>query len=254
MPHSRVIVGVVGGHSQPTLAEHIGKEIADKDQILLTGGRPGAGGAEAKDRAMDGAVNFASNKAGKVARIISVLPENPPTGRDVLWSLEISAQRRAVSIHTRLSSHQRDFINGVTPDVLITLRGGPGTLAEIVFAAFTGVPVVFVDSFDQLRAKLDDAGRLEAVQKIIDEARQEYPIGGALETASVVTGLQSLLAKPGLTVPPTGNLADDAEKTVSLALAHAKSSATSALNKFPGIKSYPNSAQEFERLLGIVDA
>src|SRR5260370_639279 len=44
----------------------------------------------------------------------------------------------------------RNYVNASTSDVLIALRGGPGTLSEIALALKLGVPVVLLDAWDFL--------------------------------------------------------------------------------------------------------
>lgn len=139
--------------------------------------------------------------------------------------------------------------------MLIAVLGGSGTFAEIAFAHFGGVPVVFVDSFPQFNIKLGLLGRLNEIHKFVGNAQQEYPTinGHRLNPPTIVTGLQMLFSTSNLVIPRTGNPQQDATDAVNKALAQVHFSALPVFSKFPGIKSYPNSGQEFDRLLTVVD-
>ncbi len=84
-------------------------------------------------------------------------------------------------VWTRLTRDQRNYLTGRLPDALIALTGGAGTLSEIGLARQAGRPVVFLDSFDDLRKAF--RGRKEAVHAIFREIedvfRRTRPRGGS---------------------------------------------------------------------------
>ena len=141
----KTIIGVVGGSQAPAgsttewarviaLARETGYAVAGSDAILLTGGEPSEEGEKVHEAAMSAAV-----KAGGSA--IGVLPR-----QKVVEARTDKNNRRLGRVRTRLSSFQRNFINGTTPDVVIALAGGPGTLSEVLIALDASRPVVFLCS------------------------------------------------------------------------------------------------------------
>jgi uncharacterized protein (TIGR00725 family) len=135
----RTIIAVVGGGKAPpssvtSLAQTLGKAIASADGILLTGGT--GGGAAVKDAAVDGAAT---------GRVISILKDGN--------GVELRSQTRLI-VNSGMKD-ARNVLNAFTPDVLIALPGGPGTLSEVAFAAVAGRPIVFLDSRQMLRDQID---------------------------------------------------------------------------------------------------
>jgi len=168
-PRAFAIIGVVGKTitTNPTqarqlsadeldllsLAEQMGTAIATAGCAVLTGGHHERPEASVKYRAMIGAKQVAD--AGGMARIIGILPEsiskalNPRENRVIVLPSS-SNNLRCVYVHTQLASERRNPITGQAVDVLLALRGGPGTAQEVAAALSAGRPVVFVDSLEVL--------------------------------------------------------------------------------------------------------
>jgi uncharacterized protein (TIGR00725 family) len=123
------IVGVIGGSElPPTLydaAELIGREIAARQAVLITGGLTGAMEAASKGAKAAGGLT------------IGVLPGCSP--RDANHYIDLP-------IVTGLSE-ARNIIIVRTAHVLIAVGGGPGTLSEIAFALKLQKPVISLDSW-----------------------------------------------------------------------------------------------------------
>jgi predicted Rossmann-fold nucleotide-binding protein len=121
----RLIVGVVGGDDNMRGGEELGREIARRGWILLTGGQlmerslVEATGA-VKDAAMLGAV-----AADDGARLAGILPS-------ILIKWRRPSARR-LFLDTGLPHNVRNVINGRTPDVVVAFGCSQGTLAEIAF-------------------------------------------------------------------------------------------------------------------------
>jgi uncharacterized protein (TIGR00725 family) len=130
------IVGVMGGGAADAatlaLAREVGRRLATGGALLLCGGRGGV---------MEAAARGAREGGG---RVIGILPFARGEGEP----------NRFVdcALFTGLGDG-RNYVNARTSDVLIALRGGPGTLSEIALALKVGVPVVLLDGWDFLAAQ-----------------------------------------------------------------------------------------------------
>jgi len=122
------VIGVMGSHRGDTQtleeAYRVGEGIARRGHILLTGG----GG---------GTMRAASEGAWKAGGlVVAVLPSErhyPAKGYPNCFV--------DIPIYTGMSD-ARNAINAKTPDVLVALRGGVGTLSEIALALKSGTPVI----------------------------------------------------------------------------------------------------------------
>jgi len=130
------IVGVMGGGTADsadaaTLAQarEVGRRLAAGGALLLCGGLGGV---------MEAAARGAREGGG---RVIGVLPFAPGEGEPNPFI--------DCALLTGLGDG-RNYVNAHTSDVLIALRGGPGTLSEIALALKLGVPVVLLDAWDFL--------------------------------------------------------------------------------------------------------
>jgi predicted Rossmann-fold nucleotide-binding protein len=159
----RAIVGVVGGSSSPLhlsvgwervlrLARDVGVEVAGLGGVVLTGAEPGEYGRSPSEI---GKVHRNAMRAAVDARglAIAVLPRRPSPA--VTWKDGV------LLIETVLTSHERNLINGATPDVLIALAGGPGTVSEALIALSLGRPVIYLNSLHVLRAQ--DQSQVRAI-------------------------------------------------------------------------------------------
>jgi uncharacterized protein (TIGR00725 family) len=122
------VIGVMGSHRGDTRtleeAYRVGEGIAQRGHIVLTGG----GGGTMR------AASEGARKAGGL--VVAVLPSErhyPAKGypNDFV----------DIPIYTGMSD-ARNAINAKTPDVIVALRGGLGTLSEIALALKSGTPVI----------------------------------------------------------------------------------------------------------------
>jgi uncharacterized protein (TIGR00725 family) len=124
------IVGVIGGSELPPelyhAAELIGREVASRRAVLITGGLTGAMEAASKGAKAAGGLT------------IGVLPGFSPQDANLYIDLPIV---------TGLSE-ARNLIIVRTAEILIAVGGGPGTLSEIAFALKLHKPVISLDSWN----------------------------------------------------------------------------------------------------------
>ena len=105
-------------------ARRLGEAIAGKGYVLLTGGGPG----------VMRAVSEGAHRAGGL--VIGILPN------DRMQPLEKYPNEFVdIPIYTGMYD-ARNAINAKTAQVLVALRGGPGTLSEIAIALRSKTPVI----------------------------------------------------------------------------------------------------------------
>lgn len=125
-----VIVGIIGGTSAGkeilSLAEELGKRIAEHGHVLMTGGGPGV---------MEAASRGAFQAGGLV---IGILPTNKNRPLEGYPNEYVN-----IPIYTGLSDG-RNVIISKSPDVIIALDGGLGTISEIALALKNLTPVIAV--------------------------------------------------------------------------------------------------------------
>jgi len=156
-------VGVVGGGSvdEATLstAAGLGRAIAERGWVLLTGGR--AAGVMA-------AASKAAHEAGGL--VVGVLPGR--RGENGV------ADGVDLAIYTGMGD-ARNVINVLSADVIIALPGGAGTLSEVALALKSGCPVVVlgrdvIEAFERwgTRGRMQRASSvaeaMAAVQALLD--------------------------------------------------------------------------------------
>lgn len=127
---NKTIIGVFGdskaSDDEARFAEKLGKNIATRGYILLTGARGGVMKAACKGAKKEGGVTLGilpfteKSKANKFTDIVI------PTG--------IGSMRNA--------------LNALTADYVITIGGGSGTLSEIAYSWMFGKPILGVIGFD----------------------------------------------------------------------------------------------------------
>jgi uncharacterized protein (TIGR00725 family) len=153
-PH---IVGVIGGSElSPELyhaAELIGREVAFRRAVLITGGLTGAMEAAAKGAKAVGGLT------------IGVLPG---------FSSQDANPYIDLPIVTGLSE-ARNIIIVRTAAVLIAVGGGPGTLSEIAFALKLHKPVLSLDSW----YVADEIIRVQTPQEAVAQAFELLDSTGA---------------------------------------------------------------------------
>ncbi|MGB0716105.1 MAG: TIGR00725 family protein [Phycisphaerae bacterium] len=161
----RPVIGVMGGADVEDdvlkAAEHLGRAIAKRGWILLTGGRD-AGVMAAASRGASDAGGF----------VVGILPSRD--GEDGCPVLDLA-------ICTGMGD-ARNLINVLTADVIIALAGGMGTLSEIALALKAARPVITLGAWSmetnpmaiehrlfQIVATTDDA--LAAVNRILQKGK-----------------------------------------------------------------------------------
>lgn len=128
----KIIIAVSGGHDAEEQvlqdAYLLGKEIARRGYVLLTGWGAGVMEAASKGAAENGGI------------VIGVLPserKNPLPG--------YPNEYVTIPIYTGMSD-ARNVILAKAPDVLVALKGGAGTISEIALARKSGVPVIVIQA------------------------------------------------------------------------------------------------------------
>jgi len=123
-----VVIGVMGSHEEGhRLADEtrrLGREIARRGYVLLTGGGTGVMAA-----ASEGAW-----QAGGL--VLAILPNE--------WNRPLEGYPNRfvdLAVYTGLSDG-RNAVSAKTSHVMIALEGGPGTLSEIALALKSGTPVI----------------------------------------------------------------------------------------------------------------
>lgn len=134
-----VIIGVIGGHTNETrvlcLAEDLGRLIARKGYVLLTGGGSGV---------MEAASKGAHDAGGLVIGILPNDRAHPVKGYPNPFV--------DIPIYTGMLDG-RNVINAKTPHVIVALQGAYGTISEIALALNAQTPVISIacPEFDQFR-------------------------------------------------------------------------------------------------------
>lgn len=129
------VIGQSGEIPEETciLAEEIGKEIALRGAILLTGGTSG----------VMGAVSRGAKQANGL--VVGILPGD---------SAEVANEYIDVPISTGLSFDYRSLILVHSSDVIIMIAGGNGTLGELSAAYLNRKPIVIVEASGGWAAKV----------------------------------------------------------------------------------------------------
>lgn len=238
MTRTRVIVAVVGGEFAPTLSHDLGAEIARQGQILLTGGEIKPGSKATKDCAMVGAASIAA-ASQSTARLIGVLRDDYRFS----WKCSIASTIRALFIQVGPLGESRNVINGRTADVCLALKGGPGTLSELTYAALGDIPVLLVDSAQHLQGRLE---RPEYNAQLA-AARDWYRELPDVETCK--TAARAALDRSDRWIP--GPDLVDTERIIRCAVDLARASGMHG--HFPGIPGQPEFATAFQQCLSQVD-
>ena len=161
------LVGVIGGDDQTGSARLIGRELIKRKCVLLTGGYPLDYSTGTNCSALVGALDAEKHGEG-TARFIGVIPH----ALKINVIFECLTDRQLV-IHSQMDSLDRDPINGTTPDVLICLAGGPGTICELAFGIAAGREVVFHEHSAQML--LDQCrSRRTQIQQILSDVAAKW--------------------------------------------------------------------------------
>jgi uncharacterized protein (TIGR00725 family) len=166
-PTRKPIIGIMGPGSpdDPELSEYaqnLGRAIAEKDWILLTGGR--AAGV------MDAASKGASESGGIT---LGILPGSDKNEMSEFVQIPIFTDM----------GHARNVINILTSDVIVVCGMGAGTASEAALALKTGTPLITtrispedlaflnrltdkqIPSFDKLEAVIDRITQILLLEK-----------------------------------------------------------------------------------------
>lgn len=131
MGNRKIVIGVMGGSSVSkdvlSIAQDLGRQIAESGYVLLTGGRP-AGVMEA--------ASHGAKKAGGL--VVGILPG--PNLNDCSRFVDIAIATNA--------GDARNVFNILSSDVVVACPGGMGTLSEIALAIKNNRPVILL-GFDK---------------------------------------------------------------------------------------------------------
>jgi len=123
-----VIIGIMGSHKNDSPgikdAYALGEGIAERGYVLLTGGGSGV---------MKAASEGAHRSGGLVIAILPSEKKRPLKG--------YPNEFVDIPIYTGMYD-ARNIINAKTPDIIVALDGGTGTLSEIAIALKSGTPVI----------------------------------------------------------------------------------------------------------------
>jgi uncharacterized protein (TIGR00725 family) len=185
------VVGVMGSGEEPhaRLARPLGRLVAERGCHLLTGG---GGGVMAETARAFCAVEGRRGVSIGIIRS-GVFPDlDPATGQRHHRPAEVNAWvELPILTHLPLSgpegrdSLSRNHINVLTPDLVVVLPGGPGTLSEIVLAVEYERPLVLwlgKGTVDGLTAR-----------EIVDGVGG----GATIRTAETLEDVAALLPIPG---------------------------------------------------------
>jgi predicted Rossmann-fold nucleotide-binding protein len=249
--HRRTIIGVIGGDDtgQAANACRVGAAIARSGHIVLTGREPKKGSLQVSEAAAYGAV-IATSDLGVIARIISVVPDVPLEP----LSTSVTPNVRHLAVRTGLKSEERDAINGVTPDVMIALEGGTGTLTEVAFAYECGTPIVLFRSRHQLTRKFNEHRRRTPfgggdgnLERFLRAAVRVYPVlGGRRQDIKRLESGVGTALKHGHEID-----ALDCQLVVDTAISYAFSYADKRHGAFPGLPpDFEGTREAFQSALG----
>ena len=131
------IIAVFGGHKVGddvlNFAEDLGRAVAARQQILLTGGSgPGAKRPKTvKNRAIDGAIPESWVGVERMERPEPSIPMPP----------------RGLSITLPELDNRRNYVEALMCDGAIAVEGGPGTISEIMSSLSLGRPVALAGDY-----------------------------------------------------------------------------------------------------------
>ncbi len=145
-----MIISVIGNSSCDKdiykIAEEVGKLIAEKGGVLITGGLGGV---------MEAASKGAKEAGGTT---VGILPD---------FSKEDANRYVDIPITTGLS-HARNVIIARSADALIAVSGGYGTLSEIAIALKLGKPVIGIKTWDNIEGIVNVNSPDKAIEKVLE--------------------------------------------------------------------------------------
>ena len=145
-----MIISVIGAgtcnNETYSIAEEIGKLIAQKGAILVTGGLSGV---------MEAASKGATEAGGTT---VGILPG---------FSKEDANKYVSIPITTGLS-HARNIVIVRSADAVIAVSGEYGTLSEIAVALKLGKPVIGIKTWEHIDGLIEAKSSQEAVNKAFE--------------------------------------------------------------------------------------
>lgn len=170
----RTVIGVMGsGESADKAllaqARDLGAAIAAEGWVLLNGGR--------NSGVMDASAVGAKTKGGLV---IGVLPDEGTSA---------ASRHLDIAIRTGMGDG-RNWVNVLSSDVVVAMRGAAGTLSEVALALKAGRTVVLLDfevgpAFDRYRrvGKLVSAATVEDTVRLVKKALNARAAASAREVS-----------------------------------------------------------------------
>jgi uncharacterized protein (TIGR00725 family) len=147
----RLVIGVMGAAqcdaAVASLAEGVGRLIAERGAVLLCGGRTGV---------MEAAARGARQAGGLTVGVMGGTCADESTPNDFIDLALFTGMGEA-----------RNFVNACSSDAIIAIAGGWGTLSEIAMARKVGRPVVLLKSWD---LNVDDLPRAASPEEAVELA------------------------------------------------------------------------------------
>lgn len=144
-----IIISVIGDslcdNDTYVTAERVGRLIAQKGWILITGGLGGVMEAASKG----------AKEAGGIT--VGILPG---------FSKDEANPFVSIPITTGLS-HARNIIIARSADALIAISGGYGTLSEIAIALKLGKPVIGINTWKNIEGVIEASSPEDAIEKVL---------------------------------------------------------------------------------------
>lgn len=177
------VISVIGGtlsagEAALESARGLGNSIVSERCILLTGGRADRSEKSVKATVMCGAVD--AGRPDRPAGAIGILNNSTNDPAVDLRPDAANPSSHLLYLHAGagVSNHERNVLTGGLADVVIALPGETGTLSEVAYALECGRPLVFLNSWPDLR---DTLGRLSGkVAGVIDKLGEKRYVSAAM--------------------------------------------------------------------------
>jgi uncharacterized protein (TIGR00725 family) len=144
------LIAVIGDASANenvyTIAEEVGKRIAENNWTTITGGLSGV---------MEAAMKGAKKTGGMT---MGILPG---------FSKKDANKYVDIPVVTGMG-HARNVVIAYTADALIAVSGSYGTLSEIAIALKLGKPVIGIDTWENIKGMVRVNTPEEAIEKVLE--------------------------------------------------------------------------------------
>jgi len=253
MTRTKLIIAVFGSTETSSfpLAEKIGSAIAQKNQVLLTGGK-GVEDGTVKEKAILGAKEEAK-RSNWAANWIGV-------DRTSKIGFKIDYQGRAFKLQTDLD-HKRNCLEACLCDAAIALEGEDGTISEALYTLWLGKRVVFVGDISQKRNIIAHNGSVTSVnfEEMICAAHKrvgsilasDYPLNTLFDKDVIEKGLKRLQDSANYKWYPTPTNEGKQLEVIQNALLWLLE--TNVTGDFPMIAGYANIAAEYKKWLSKIN-